>query len=265
MKLFRNIELRNLLVDIILILLMIQYLDVSEYVLKSFPYVIYTIIFVQSITYLLMYGSSELQSFENDESKKTFLDKVREVLYIIPGFSMMFYFAIGWVWILAPVNYLDFKTGTENEWIFTYSGIVGLVMGVVVLVRLFAHTDHKAEKEYVENFDRNSKYTTFAERIIIPVYGFIIYGTVKNEKLRNWLGYILGFAFLIYTETLFEIMIYDEKFMADDRYMPAFTYFALFFSFFPVRLLMLIKPPFSIIEIISAFITFGIFLYMLLG
>ena len=259
MSLVSKIELRNILLDIVITLLALQFIDISAFVEKTLSFAIYFIILVQSFALFLLLSD---ESFDEDlETSKAIgiVEKTKiQVRMWLRGFAM-FAWIIGPLWILLPLTYLNETTGQEFVWAHRISMFIGIATGLVLFVRFFANSsDNNSEVEHLKNWHRKpSEDKPMAERIIIPVYNFFLYRNIGNSKFRYWLAYFITVGYLIYTETLFEVL------MANSSLEKPLIILGVIGSYFPVRMLLLVKPPFSLFEVFSAFTAFGIFIYMI--
>ncbi|MDH3530349.1 MAG: hypothetical protein OEQ28_12355, partial [Acidobacteriota bacterium] len=95
------------------------------------------------------------------------------------------------------------------------------------------------------------------EKILIPAYDFFIYGNIADERSRNFAAFVIGFAFLIYTETVFALA------SGDPNISVVYLIASVFLSYFPMRMLLVITPPFSLTELGLALAAFGVFLFTL--
>lgn len=255
----KTIELRNLFLDIVITLLAINLLDISFFVEQSLPVVIYFIIPVQSLGFYLMYADRGLDVINEGRS---FYEKTKNFFSLLARASAMFYWVLGVAWIFLVFNFLEIRTVALIGWAKAVSIAAGVVIGILVLVRMFANSDNidggeSSEQSYIRSiwelpFERKR----WGEIIILPIYEAVIYGKTK-ENFRSWLGWFITCAFLIYTETLYELMFYSDQVSKP----PLVA--SIIFSYFPVRLVLLTRPPYSLLEAFSAVTSFLIFIVML--
>lgn len=253
MNLSKSVELRNLFIDIVITLLAINLLDFSFFVEQSLPVAVYFIIPVQSLGFFLMYADSGLDVIAEG---RNFFEKTKNFFSILARASAMFYWVLGVAWIFLVFNFLETRTVAVNGWAKITTIAVGVVLGTLVLVRMFA-SGEGSELEHIRSVRKLPfKQKRWGEIIILPVYEFIIYRSIK-ENIRSWLGWLVACVFLIYTETLYELMFYS------DQVSKAPLIASLVFSYFPVRLVLLTRLPYSLIEAFSAVVSFLIFVFML--
>lgn len=256
MKPFNKIELQNLFLDLVITFIAFKFIDISGFVKGTLQWLIYIIIAVQSFALFLLYSDYKIDKIEENTSRDL-SERIKTSIEIwLRGF-IMFSWAIGFIWIFLPIDYLKVQTGLEFVWAARISFFVGLFNGIILLVRFFANYE-SGERETISNFwNRPYKNKTWAEIIIIPIYEFLFYTNIATGKIRYWMAYAVTFAYLIYTETLFDIMV-SENSVSIPLVILAFA-----ISYLPIRMLLLIRPPFSFIELISAFSAFLIILYTL--
>lgn len=250
---WKTVELRNLFIDIVITLLAINLLDISPFVEQSLPVAIYFIIPVQSLGFYLMYADRGL---DNIPEGRTFYEQTKNFFSLLARASAMFYWVLGVVWIFLVFNFLETKNAALAGWARNVSIAAGVVIGILVLVRMFANSEN-SELDHIRSVRKLPfKQKRWGEIIILPVYEFLIYGNTK-EKTRAWFGWFVAFVFLVYTETLYELMFFSHQISKPQLIA------SIVFSYFPVRLVLLTRPPYSLLEAFSAVASFLIFIFML--
>ena len=251
----RNIEFRNLFLDLVITLIAFKYIDISVFVESSLHWVVYLIVIVQSFAIFLLWSDETILEFIDDPEYPTFIENVKYKLTNWLRHFAMFSWALVCFWIMIPVYHLRAQTGEDFRWAVRISVVVCLVSGLILMIRFMST---KVESDDIKAWRRKpeSEKKPF-ERIFIPLYEFFIYKNIGNSSFRDWLAYIIVSVFLIYTETMFEVLTLGAS-VSLYYIIPA-----IFFSYLPMRLLLVVKPPFSLIELATAFAAFGVFVYML--
>lgn len=258
MKIFEKIDYQNLLLDAVITLLAFQFLNLTEFVSETLRWMIYLIVLIQSFAFFLLYSDFGFLEWKDQYNKNKVLEKLKCRFELILRGYIMFSWIFSFLWILVPVEYLKSEKGLDYTGAAAISFFINLFVGLLIFIRLFANDDY-GEKQTIKKFwKRPFKNRSWGEIFIIPVYEFLLYGHLFNKKVRYWIAYFITFGFLVYTETLFEIIAQSGEIITP------FWIFAIMFSYFPVRMLLLIRPPFSTIEMFSAFTAFGIFIYTLI-
>lgn len=253
MKIFKNVDFHNLLLDIVITLLAFQFIDLSGLVWETLPIAVYLIIPVQSLALFLLYSDYVITDRLEPVSGRRVLSGFKRNFEIYLRGYVMFSWALGFMWILVPVEYLKTETGSDYTGAAAFSFFIGLFSGLVLVVRFFANGEPGERQQIERVWSKSPRHRSWSEAIILPLYDFLLYGNLSNRAIRSRIAYLITFAFLVYTETLFEII------SGSGAAPLGFIVVAVLLSYFPVRMLLLIRPPFSTIEMLSAFTAFGIF------
>ena len=256
MRFLRNIEFKNLLLDIVITLLAFRYIDISVFVESSLNWVVYFVVIIQSFAIFLLWSDESILDFVDDPDHPTFIERTKYKITSWLSHFSMFSWALVCFWIMIPIYHLRAVTGHDFKWAVRISVVVCIVSGFILMIRFMA-TD--VEKKQIEDFNQEPQEgKSPVLRFFVNLYDFLIYKNIGNKTVRYWLAYVIVFAFLVYTETLFE-MLAPGKTVSMYYILPA-----VFLSYFPMRMLLVIKPPFSFIELATALCAFGIFVYSLL-
>jgi hypothetical protein len=260
MYFIKNAEYKNILIDIVITVLAFQLIDISYFVRESLPFTIYFIVFVQTFILFLLYGDFSFDDSEDEVVETGFLYKIR---YAVGKFILafaLFNWLISLIWVSLPFHYLADVHGEKAKIAWMISLFIAIVGGIILFVRFFANEGSGESHEEAlmrRYFQQPSEKRNWLKSLIYYIYGFLFYKNIGSKEFRNWMGYVLVFIFLVYTETLFELMV-TEQIVSTWNFIVA-----IIFSYFPIRMLLVAKPPVSLLEIISAFTAFGIFIYML--
>lgn len=254
----KNVELRNLFIDIAIALLAVNLLDISHFVEQSLPFGIYFIVPVQSLGFYLMYADRGLN---NIDQGRDLYEKTKNFFSILARASAMFYWILGVGWIFLVFRFLETRGVALSVWAKTISVAVGVTVGILVLVRMFASSENFGGESAEQSYLRSMREVPFEKKrrgeiIILPVYETLVYGKT-GENVRAWTGWLVTCVFLIYTETLYEIMFFSERVSKP----PLVA--SMIFSYFPARLVLLTRPPYSLPEAFSAVASFLVFIFML--
>lgn len=253
MKIFKYVDFHNLILDIVITLVAFQFIDLSGLVWETLPVAVYLIIPVQSLALFLLYSDYPVTDRLEPASGSWFLSGFKRKFETYLRGYVMLSWALGFMWILVPVEYLKTETGCDYTGAAAFSFFIGLFSGLVLVVRFFANGEPGERQQISRVWSKSLKYRNRSEAIILPLYDFLLYGNLYTGTIRSRIAYLITFAFLVYTETLFEII------SSSGAAPYGFIVVAVLLSYFPVRMLLLIRPPFSTIEMLSAFTAFGIF------
>ena len=255
MGFIRNIEFRNLFLDVIITLLAFQYLDISNFVENSLHVAIYFIVIVQSFVLFLMWGEETILEDTDAPKSLSILQRFKFNLSVRFRYFAMFSWAFVCIWVMVPIWHLRAQTEEDFRWAVRISAIVSVISGIILMIRFFSTDIEQKQIDKWKMKPPSEKHPV--QNFFVLLYEFLIYKNLGSVVFRSWLVFIIVFGFLVYTETVFEILAGDGA--VSTPYIVA----GILFSYFPMRMLILIKTPFSFIELTSALVAFGIFVYML--
>ncbi|MBS1796485.1 MAG: hypothetical protein JSS81_21725 [Acidobacteria bacterium] len=257
MKVLGKLSPENVLLDLAITLLAYRFIDISGFVEKTLPWLVYLIVAYQSVVLFLLYADLSVDD-QPEEKDAGFGARLRGTVALVLRSFAMFSWILSFIWAILPVVYLENLTGQSFVWAKRISITVGLVSGLLLLVRFFANAEGDSEKQYIEDwFEKPADEKKTAEKIVIPIYAFLLYRIVGTSRSRYWAAYVLTFVFLVYTETLFQLI-------APAPATPKiFLVPAIIFSYLPMRFLLLLRPPFSLPEVFSAIFAFALFIHSL--
>ena len=255
MRFIRNIEFRNLFLDVIVSLLAFQFIDITIFVESSLQWIVYFIVIVQSVALFLMWGDETILNDTETPEHFGFLGRFKFNLSVYFRHFAMFSWVFVCIWVMIPIWHLRESTGHDFRWAVRVSVITSIVFGLILMIRFFS-TD--VEQKQIDAWKiKPDKEKGSIKNFFVLLYEFLIYENIGGVSLRSWLAFIIVFGLLVYTETLFEIITRDGSVS-----IPCIVA-GILFSYLPMRMLILIKTPFSFIELASALIAFGLFIYSL--
>ncbi len=249
-SLYTEIDLKNLAIDIVVTLVAIRYLDFTGFVDASLPYAVGALIVVQFLVFFLLWGSTTFEDLE-DARGIGLARRLKLKANVWLTASVLFSGVLGLVWVMAPIEHVQNRTGEYYYWTARLVIVFGVLAGIVMLIRHFA-TEVEKKKIAVWRAMEESK-KPMSHWIAVNLYDFLIYGNLGSERIRGWIGFIIGFAFLIYTETMFFVMARDALIT------PEFLIVSVYLSYFPMRMLLVLCPPFSLTELFTALVAFFVF------
>ncbi|MDH3531191.1 MAG: hypothetical protein OEQ28_16655, partial [Acidobacteriota bacterium] len=146
MSLWREIEFRNILIDAAITLVALKYLDVSGFVELTLPYVIGFLLVVQSVIYFLAWGSETFEDLEEFRGSPL-VRKIKAKAAVWLTAFVLFSWILSFIWVMVPIEFLQNKTGQYLYWTARISVVIGILTGLVMMIRHFATPVEKKQIE----------------------------------------------------------------------------------------------------------------------
>ena len=250
----REIDFKYLLIDAAILLLAFGYIDLYAVTHETLPLFIYYLFPVQCLLILVMWGDMTISDYDEMGEIGVVAKIKKKVMQVCQAFLLLSWI-VSFIWMMPVLEYLQESTGEYFYWTARITVALGILTGILMMIRLFSLD---SEKKYIENWHKSGKeYATWPEYVIVPIYGFLIYGNVKREWMRTVFALTIGVVFLLYTESVFEL-VFNWGGVS-----TAYLIFALVLSYLPVRLLLALRPPFSLTELFCAVAALGVFIWSL--